>query len=327
MSLNALSRKPETSALAAKRLLVGRGAPLAPEEGLAAIETLAAAGDADALATLATLRGAGAWTHHSWPEAMDLLTEAAELGSIEARTQLIILPPDRDLAAHVRAGDESSPARWRKLKDSIDLHAWVTPPPPAQVCDIPRVWVAEKFVTTAFCNWLVTRTYDRFKPALMRDNTTGVSRALDTRTCTDFMFDVLDGGIMMLLLRVKISNITSIPVPHMEPPQLFHYALGEEIKPHRDVLLDGERGYGEDGTYTGDRVATFLMYLNDGYDGGETEFPVAGFRFKGRAGDAMFFGNYRDKKPDPAALHSAAPVTRGEKFIFSQWIHNRPFQA
>jgi hypothetical protein len=311
----------------AKRRLVGRDAPFSPEEGVAALETLAAGGDSDALCTLATLRGAGAWTRHSWPEALDLLHEAAKLGSIEARDQLLVLTPNSDLAAQVRGGAATEPDRWRRLKNSIDLGAWVTPRQPVQVCESPRVWTAERFATPELCAWLLSRGRDRFKPALMRDATTGVAKALDSRTCSDFVFDVVDGGIVMLLLRIKISNATSIPVPHMEPPQIFHYAIGEEIKPHHDFLFDGQTAYGPDRAYTGDRLATFLLYLNDGYEGGELEFPFGNYRYKGRAGDGIFFASQRDKKPDPKSLHGATPVTRGEKFILSQWIHNQPFAA
>jgi predicted 2-oxoglutarate/Fe(II)-dependent dioxygenase YbiX len=113
----------------------------------------------------------------------------------------------------------------------------------------------------------------------------------------------------------------------MEPPQIFHYAIGEEIKAHHDFLFDGEHGYGPEGSYKGDRLATFLMYLNDGYDGGDLEFPYAGYVHKGVAGDGIFFTSQRDKKADPQSLHGARPVTRGEKFILSQWIHDRPFTA
>jgi prolyl 4-hydroxylase len=323
----ALDRRERPTASEAKRLLVGRGAPFAPEEGVAALESLAENGDADALSTLATLRGAGAWTHHSWPEALDLLQTAAELGSAEARGQLLVLTPDHGFASDVRSGAAREPDRWRALKESVDLGEWVTPLPPVQVCDAPRVWTAERFTTPQLCEWLLSRARDRFTPALMRDATTGVAEALDTRTCSDFAFDVVDGGIVMLLLRVKISNATRIPVPHMEPPQIFHYAIGEEIQPHYDYLFDGKTAYGPDGNYTGDRLATFLLYLNDGYEGGELEFPYGPFSYKGRPGDGIFFASQRDKKPDPKSLHGATPVTRGEKFILSQWIHNQPFAA
>jgi prolyl 4-hydroxylase len=319
------SHQKGPTALQARRLLVGRDAPFAPEEGVAALEQLAPEGDSDALCTLATLRAAGAWTRHSWPEAMDLLQQAAELGSVEARGQLLALTADRDLASQIRSGAAGELDRWRRLKESIDVEAWVTPEKPLQVCEAPRVWTAERFATPELCEWLVSRARDRFKPALMRDATTGVAQALDSRTCSDFVFDVVDGGVVMLLLRIKISNTTSIPVPHMEPPQIFHYSIGEEIQPHYDYLFDGKTAYGSDGSYTGDRLATFLLYLNDGYEGGELEFPYGPFSYKGRPGDGIFFASQRDKKPDPKSLHGATPVTRGEKFILSQWIHNQPF--
>ena len=326
-ALQEASSEKRWTAAQAKRLLVGQDAPFAPEQGVEIIESLAAVGDADALCSLATLRGAGAWTAHSWPEALDLLAQAAELGSVEARSQLLILATHRDLASKLRSSPARDSAGWTELKQSIDLDSWVTPPPPVQVCQGPRVWTTESFASPELCEWIVLRGRNRFRPALMRNATTGVAEALDSRTCSDFVFDVLDGGIVMLLLRIKISNATSIPVAHMEPPQIFHYAIGEEIKPHHDFLFDGKTAYGPDQSYTGDRLATFLLYLNDGYHGGELEFPYAGFRYKGRVGDGIFFASQRNKKPDPTSLHGATPVNRGEKYILSQWIHNQPFAA
>lgn len=311
---------------AAKNLLVGRGAPFSPEEGIAAIEKLSEDGDADAMCTLATLRGAGAWTHQSWPEALDLLQQAAELGSALARSQLLVLSPDAGLAAAIRRGDNREANRWRGLREPLDLQAWVIPTAPVKVLESPQAWVVEKFATPELCEWLISRVRG-FNPALLLDRSTGVTSALDSRNCTDFVFDVLDGAIVMLLLRIKISNATTIPVPHMEPPQIFHYALGQEIHPHHDFLSDGEKGYGADGTYMGDRLATFLMYLNDGFEGGELEFPHAKHTHKGKVGDAIFFASQRNKVRDPMSLHGARPVTRGEKFILSQWIHDRPFAA
>lgn len=309
----------------AKRLLVGGGGEAAaPEEAVRVIETAAACEDADALCTLATLRAGGAWTRHSWPEALDLLQRAAELGSTEARSQLWLLGEDPALAASVRLGRVRDADRWARLKQSIDLQRWVTPSPPAQICESPRVWTAENFTSPEVCEWLVSRAAGRFNRALMRDER-GNSHALASRTCSDFVFDILDGGIVMLLLRIKISNCASLPVPFMEPPQIFHYAVGEEIKAHYDFVYDGKGGYGPDGSYTGDRLATFLLYLNDGYEGGELEFPHGNCRWRGNAGDGIFFASYRDGKADRASLHAATPVTRGEKFILSQWIHDRPF--
>jgi prolyl 4-hydroxylase len=308
----------------AKRLLVGRDAPCAPQEGVSWLEKAAAQEEPGALCTLATLRAAGAWTRQSWPEALDLLERAAVLGSADARTQLGIIAADQPLAARVRAGEAGAEC-WHQLKQSIDLKTFVTPQPPVQVYEIPRVWTAENFASLELCNWLVSRSAGKLKPALMREVTTGVARPLDTRTCSDFVIDIVEGGVVMLLLRTKISAVTSIPVPHMEPPQIFHYAMGQEIKAHFDFLFDGTHSYGTDGQYTGDRLATFLMYLNQGYEGGDLEFPKAGYTYKGKTGDGIFFASQRDGKPDPMSLHAAKPVVSGEKYILSQWIHNQPF--
>ena len=74
----------------------------------------------------------------------------------------------------------------------------------------------------------------------------------------------------------------------------------------------------------GQRIVTFLIYLNEGFVGGETDFPRLGLRHKGAKGDALYFGNLDPAgAPDPRTLHAGLPPTRGEKWLFSQWVRNR----
>ena len=69
------------------------------------------------------------------------------------------------------------------------------------------------------------------------------------------------------------------------------------------------------------RVLTFLVYLNEGYEGGETAFPALGIKVRGQTGDGLLFRNATtDGKPDPRAIHSGLPVTRGVKHLASRWI-------
>ena len=132
----------------------------------------------------------------------------------------------------------------------------------------------------------------------------------------------------MQIVRERISAITGVLTVAFEPPQIFHYAVGEEIKAHYDALRLGEQGYGRDGSYKGDRISTFLLYLNDDYDGGELIFPKVGVQFKGKTGDGIYFAHVDENgTPDRLSLHAASPVRRNEKFILSQWIHDRPFTA
>jgi prolyl 4-hydroxylase len=72
------------------------------------------------------------------------------------------------------------------------------------------------------------------------------------------------------------------------------------------------------------RIMTVLVWLNEGYGGGETEFVNAGLKAKGRKGDALLFRNgLPDGRVDPASEHAGLPVTSGTKLLASRWIRER----
>lgn len=243
---------------------------------------------------------------------------------MDARAQLVMLAGDQSVAEQARCG-EVTPRLWQRLRESVDLEKWIVPVPPKQVWDWPKIWTVENFATPELCAWLVSRGKDKLRPSMMFDGQKSIFLA--TRTCSDFAFTLVEGGVVLLLLRIRISLATGLKPEQMEPPQIFHYALGQEIKAHYDSLYDKEHPYGREGTYQGDRLATFLMYLNDDYEGGDLDFVKVGFTYKGKTGDGIFFASMREGKPDPQSLHGARPVTKGEKYILSQWIHDRPFKA
>ncbi len=296
-----------------KRLLVGRGAPFAPQQGAALVREAAGLGNADALCLAATLFGAGAWTQQSWSDALDLLVMAAERGSADAREQLAIIAGHR--------GPDGAPAgHWRELRRRIDLEAFVQPPPRAEISQSPRVWTARGFADAATCRHLVRRAQGKLKPAQMYNRRTQEQSYDAMRTNSDFMVDIVESGMVLLLLRIRMSLLVSLPVPHMEPPQVLHYLPGQELKAHYDFITDEAAG-----ARLNDRAATFLLALNDDYDGGETEFLRTGLRWRGQTGDALFFANLSGGQPDKMSLHAGKPIARGEKYLLSQWIRSAPY--
>ena len=309
------------------RLLVGRdGITAEPAEGMQLVRTALEQGHAEAFNLMATLTAAGAWTEHSWPRALDLLCAAAERGSADARTQLRLIAGDRDLAAAVERGADTGVDVWRRLRASADLERFVQPPQPVPKCNSPRIWTADGFATPGECDWLIERARDKLQPAKMYDRAERVTRFNAIRNNSDYFFNVVESGLLMVLLRVRISLLVSLPVPHMEPPQMLHYAPGQELRAHFDFLRDNNSPYGEN-NYQGNRVVTFLLYLNEGYEGGHTHFIRADLRHRGRRGDAVFFANLKGGEPDRMSLHSGTAVESGEKWLLSQWIHDRPFTA
>lgn len=299
---------------AALRLLVGRDAPFDPKEATRLLFWAAEREDPDALCQVATIRATGAFSPANWNDALDLLQHAAARGSARAQGQLRIL-----------ARDPSS-SDWTALAKRVDLKAWKTAPERRSLCEAPRIRAVENFVPREVCDWLIARGHGKYQASMMFDGQK--SNFLASRTCSDFKFDIVEADCVLQVVRERISAITGMPTAAFEPPQIFHYALGQEIKPHYDALRLGDQAYGEGQGYKGDRIATFLLYLNDDYDGGELEFPKVGLRHRGKTGDGVFFAHVDEQGvPDRKSLHAALPITRNEKFILSQWIHDRPFAA
>lgn len=316
--------RPQAMTELGQRLLVGRDVDQDVDEGVALVRQAMQAGEPEATCQFATLLALGAWMPRDWDGALDHLQLAAERGSLRARGQLEVLSGDRQLATEMRRSGGGAENGWGRLREAIDVRLWMTPPERRSLCEAPRIRAADAFVPVEVCEWLIDRARGKFVPAMLFDGTSARFHA--DRTNSDFAFDVVEGDVVLALIRERIANMTRLPTPTMEPPQIFHYAVGQEIKAHFDFLKPGHGAYG--GGYEGERIATFLIYLNDDYEGGELEFPHVGLRHRGRTGDAVFFANVDAAgRPDRASLHAAKPIIAGEKFIFSQWIHDRPFTA
>jgi prolyl 4-hydroxylase len=74
----------------------------------------------------------------------------------------------------------------------------------------------------------------------------------------------------------------------------------------------------------GDRVAICLSCLKEDCDGEKTAFPRIGRQLKCKTGDALVFANITsNRQPDPLSLHAGLPVTRGHKWLLSQWARDR----
>lgn len=292
------------------RLLVGRGVEQDPSRGVELLRRAAADGEAEAAAVLATLTAGGAWVPQSWDGAMAWLEEAAHLGSARAESQLILLSGG-DLASRTRG-------------PNIDLAPWLAPPHREPLWERPRIRASRAFASRDVCAWIIAQVEGRMRPALMYHGDLKKEVLDPHRSCSDFEFDIVGSDVIMILLRERIAALTGVPTACMEPPRVFHYALGQDIKPHYDRLNDGIGNYGGGG-YDGDRIVTFLLYLNDGFEGGELAFPKVGQSFKGDLGDAIYFAHIDAQgRPEPLSLHAGLPIRRGEKYVLSQWIHDRP---
>ena len=276
----------------------------------------------EAAAIVAVMAAAGAGTPQSWPNALDYLGRATRLGWGPAQAQMLILAGDRALADRVRAGGATDD-EWRVLRRSVDIDAWLAPPPPGVLSQDPYVAAVEGFARPDLCAALVELSQGRLAPARVYDSATGSASVAQARSNSSIDFPLVDSSLLLMLIRAKIAVAAGAAIASLEPPSILHYAVGQQFAPHFDFLEPDERGLAAELATKGQRTGTFLVYLNDDFDGGETDFPRLGVRFKGCAGDAIHFLNTDSSgAPDRRTLHAGLAPSRGEKWLFSQWIRS-----
>lgn len=290
-------------------------------QATALLEAASARGDGEASERLALFEAFGLARPQSWDHALDLLQLASEQGCPSAREQLLLLS---DPQTEPTLQPDIAERHWRNVRATIELEKRLEPGDKVALSESPRIRSIEGFATRAECRWIVAQARERLSPAPVFDKDTGAQTHDDSRDNSFMALRIGEMSVLTEVIRNRISAATRLPVPLFEPPQVLHYAVGQRFKPHHDYLDPENPAYRDSLGQFGQRIATFLIYLNDGYEGGETSFPAIGLNYRARQGDALFFANVtRDGAPDRATLHAGLPPTSGEKWVFSQWIRDR----
>ena len=114
----------------------------------------------------------------------------------------------------------------------------------------------------------------------------------------------------------RCLKYTDRPIRNCEKLQVVRYRPGGHYKPHQDAFKDDENM----------RLYTFILALNDTYEGGETVFPNLNKAYKLNAGDALFFDTVNNYNfITSKALHGGNPVKSGDKWICNLWVRKYPY--
>ena len=290
------------------RLLVGDRAPKSPKHAVFLLRDAAKAGEGRALARLAALTAAGAYVEQNWQQAFTLLGQAAAAGDASAKGQLTCLQPDN-----------SSSVDWHVMAARVPLAYWLQPAQQDLLHD--KVRRIPELAPLQVCDWLIRRSSARLQPALVYDAVSRENQLHEMRTNTMALFDYANFDVVQFLVQARMSCTCAYPMQHFAAPMVLHYDVGQQITPHFDFIDANAADYTQQIQEYGQRMVTFLLYLNDDYEGGETTFPELGIVNRGHTGSGLYFINaHSDLSPDRRMLHTGTPPTRGEKWIVSQFI-------
>ncbi len=299
------------------QLISGRGAPPDPAKGAQLMLEAANRGGAYACAMASTIVASGLFGPRDWERALDYLQRSAELGYETAQDQLKLLARRRGVV-------KADPSVWSLLRQRVDLNGWRACPADRLLTDDGAIRVVDKFAAADVCDWIIARAQGRFAPATVFGPSGEGAVKEGDRTNSFAGFDLLNIDLVVLLILDRLAAACGGSPGAMEPPHVLHYAVGQQFASHYDFLDPEVAGHVGDLARHGQRTQTLLIYLNEGFEGGETDFPLLDVRFKGGKGDLLIFANAdRDGAPDRRMLHAGLPPTAGEKWVLSQWVRNR----
>lgn len=135
---------------------------------------------------------------------------------------------------------------------------------------------------------------------------------------TSYTSTLSDTDPIVSILDERMSNILNISKKHGESFQGQIYDVGQEFKHHYDWF--DESSYNAHCLHSGQRLWTFMLYLNDVEEGGETDFPEINTKFTPKKGMAVVWKNSDGKgKEYRSAFHAGLPVKQGKKIIVTKW--------
>ena len=191
-------------------------------------------------------------------------------------------------------------------------------PPGLRRFDDPRVelYVYDGFLSRRECERLVGLIDHHLRPSTVSfDNGDKGFRTSQTSHLSHLRSPVALG------IDEKICKTLGIRADYSEGIQAQRYDVGQQFKPHWDYFPPDSDVYRRLAGIRGNRTWTFMVYLNEGMEGGATRFTRIDHAVQPRLGMAVIWNNLKlDGTPNEATMHCGEPVTAGHKLIITKWF-------
>lgn len=183
----------------------------------------------------------------------------------------------------------------------------------------------EGFISPMACAYLKWTSAPWLAPAQTVDPKTGKSLTHQIRTNASMTFSSGLACPFVIWLERQIAEAVGLPAQCQEGTGVLHYQPGQSFRPHFDAFDPSQGGAQHLLADGGQRATTVLIYLNEDFTGGETDFPRLNFRFRGKMGDLLTFSNLdAEGQRDELSLHQGLSTGAGVKWLLSKWIRQKP---
>jgi len=259
--------------------------------------------------------------------ALALVEHGASLGHEDARRAWVYMtaagigrPADAD-AARAMLAELAKEDRFAAVQlaflGHLTCHQKLPGIEPEILSDDPRITIHRGLFSAAECRYLTLLGTPWLERAMVVDEATGAGVVDAIRDADTSSFPPLAEDLVVQEINACIAAASGTDKAWGEPLTILRYRPGQQYRAHHDA-----HGATPDAL----RKWTALIWLNDEFEGGETDFPDVGVRVKGGVGDLLLFHNVTDAGlPDPRMIHAGLPVTSGVKWMASRWIRGRNY--
>jgi prolyl 4-hydroxylase len=295
------------------------------------IMAAAARDEVDGLYTLATWYLIGDPVPRDLLRARTLLRRAVEIGHVDAALMEIALKANGSGAKADWAGafmllnqaakNDPIAETHRAILATMALDGEGFPrvvPQPELISENPKVHLFRNLFSQSECAHVVAAARELLEPTVVIDPKTGRSVPHPVRTSYGATLGPTREDLVIAALNRRLAAISNTNLHQGEPLSILCYNQGQEYRPHYDWIASAAN----------QRIKTIIIYLNDGYIGGETEFLSSGLKVTGHAGDAIMFDNittFGTIAHD--SQHAGLPVKSDTKWVATRWIRKTTFDV
>lgn len=188
----------------------------------------------------------------------------------------------------------------------------------------PRIALIDAFLDDEECAALIECGADRLEPATVFELSDGSRKVSTYRTSWHAKAERAKDR-MVSRIEARTSRLAGLPNCHGELIEVIRYQQGQMYRPHWDWFDPETEGGRSRIAALGQRVATVILYLNDGFEGGSTVLSRIGLDVRPKKGSALFFCNVDETgHVNRWTLHAGAPILAGEKWIATRWFGSQP---